>query len=166
MKSKKHTLDVFNVMLQMLEDGRLTDSKGRVTSFKNTIIIITSNVGSQVISKNGGGGLGFDLSAFDENPGEAAYNTMRDKVLDEMKKFLPPGIFEPFGRDCRLSPIGRRRRLENLRVDVERNRKPITRERNRFGVDGKRVGSFAKRRLRPSLGRTTDAPSGATNNRR
>ena len=82
--------DVFNVMLQMLEDGRLTDSKGRVTSFKNTIIIITSNVGSQVISKNGGGGLGFDLSAFDENPGEAAYNTMRDKVLDEMKNFFRP----------------------------------------------------------------------------
>ena len=82
--------DVFNVMLQMLEDGRLTDSKGRLTSFKNTIIIITSNVGSQVISKNGGGGLGFDLSAFDENPGEAAYNTMRDKVLDEMKNFFRP----------------------------------------------------------------------------
>ena len=82
--------DVFNVMLQMLEDGRLTDSKGRVTSFKNTIIIITSNVGSQVISKNGGGGLGFDFSAFDENPGEAAYNTMRDKVLDEMKNFFRP----------------------------------------------------------------------------
>ncbi len=82
--------DVFNVMLQMLEDGRLTDSKGRVTSFKNTIIIITSNVGSQVISKNGGGGLGFDLSAFDENPGEAAYNTMRDKLLDEMKNFFRP----------------------------------------------------------------------------
>ncbi len=82
--------DVFNVMLQMLEDGRLTDSKGRVTSFKNTIIIITSNVGSQVISKNGGGGLGFDLSAFDENPGEAAYNTMRDKVLDEMRNFFRP----------------------------------------------------------------------------
>merc|ERR1711959_76790 len=50
----------------------------------------TSNVGSQVISKNGGGGLGFDLSAFDENPGEAAYNTMRDKVLDEMKNFFRP----------------------------------------------------------------------------
>ena len=82
--------DVFNVMLQMLEDGRLTDSKGRVTSFRNTIIIITSNVGSQVISKNGGGGLGFDLSAFEENPGEAAYNTMRDKVLDEMKNHFRP----------------------------------------------------------------------------
>ncbi len=82
--------DVFNVMLQMLEDGRLTDSKGRVTSFKNTIIIITSNVGSQVISKNGGGGLGFDLSAFDENSGEAAYNSMRDKLLDEMKNFFRP----------------------------------------------------------------------------
>jgi len=82
--------DVFNIMLQMLEDGRLTDSKGKVTSFKNTIIILTSNVGSKVIAKNGGGGLGLDLSQFDENPQEAQYNTMRDKVLDEMKNFFRP----------------------------------------------------------------------------
>ena len=103
--------DVFNVMLQMLEDGRLTDSKGRVTSFKNTIIIITSNVGSQVISKNGGGGLGFDLSAFDENPGEAAYNTMRDKVLDEMKNFFRPEFLN------RLDEIVVYRQLDEERLE-------------------------------------------------
>merc|ERR1711990_1112329 len=53
--------DVFNMMLQILEDGRLTDSRGRVIDFKNTLLIMTSNIGSKVIEK-GGGGLGFELS--------------------------------------------------------------------------------------------------------
>merc|ERR1719408_243980 len=52
--------DVFNLMLQILEDGRLTDSKGRLVSFKNALIIMTSNVGSKVIEKGlSGGGIGF-----------------------------------------------------------------------------------------------------------
>merc|ERR1719420_2204129 len=54
--------DVFNIMLQILEDGRLTDSKGRTIDFKNTLIILTSNVGSQVIEK-GEGGLGFQFKS-------------------------------------------------------------------------------------------------------
>ena len=53
--------DVFNMMLQILEDGRLTDSQGRTVSFKNTLVIMTSNVGSQVISR-GGSTLGFSVS--------------------------------------------------------------------------------------------------------
>merc|ERR1712183_771722 len=57
--------DVFNMMLQILEDGRLTDSKGRTVDFKNTMIILTSNVGSQVIEK-GGGGLGFQFTENEE----------------------------------------------------------------------------------------------------
>merc|ERR1712054_387190 len=53
--------DVFNMMLQVLEDGRLTDSKGRTVDFKNALIILTSNVGSQVIER-GGGGFGFQFT--------------------------------------------------------------------------------------------------------
>ena len=53
--------DVFNLLLQLLEDGRLTDSKGRTVDFKNTLLIMTSNIGSKVIEK-GGGGLGFEFS--------------------------------------------------------------------------------------------------------
>ena len=56
--------DVFNLLLQLLEDGRLTDSKGRTVDFKNTLIIMTSNIGSKVIEK-GGGGLGFEFSGGD-----------------------------------------------------------------------------------------------------
>ncbi len=80
--------DIFNLLLQLLEDGRLTDSKGRVVSFKNTLIIFTSNIGSKVIEKNGGG-LGFD---FAEDGREATYNRIRDRVNDEMKQFFRPEL--------------------------------------------------------------------------
>jgi len=63
-------------MLQILEDGRLTDSKGRTVDFKNTLIIMTSNVGSSVIEK-GGGGLGFQLDTLEE---DSSYNRISAAV--------------------------------------------------------------------------------------
>lgn len=55
--------DVFNILLQILEDGRLTDSKGRTVSFKNALIVLTSNIGSRLISGAGNGGIGAYLRA-------------------------------------------------------------------------------------------------------
>ena len=78
--------DVFNMMLQILEDGRLTDSKGRVIDFKNTLIIMTSNVGAQQIEK-GGGGLGFQL---DDNVEDQSYQRIKSLVQDELKNYFRP----------------------------------------------------------------------------
>ena len=78
--------DVFNLMLQILEDGRLTDSKGRVIDFKNTLIILTSNVGSKVIEK-GGSGLGFDFS---EDQTTSFYTRIRSLVNEELKQYFRP----------------------------------------------------------------------------
>jgi ATP-dependent Clp protease ATP-binding subunit ClpC len=80
--------DVFNMLLQILEDGRLTDSKGRVVDFKNTLIIMTSNVGSKVIVKGGGGGLGFELQ--EANQEEANYERVRNLVHAELKNYFRP----------------------------------------------------------------------------
>ncbi|MEB3283529.1 MAG: ATP-dependent Clp protease ATP-binding subunit [Lyngbya sp.] len=78
--------DVFNMLLQILEDGRLTDAKGRTVSFKNTLIIMTSNIGSKVIEK-GGGGIGFEMAA----PGEdVQYNRIRNLVNEELKQYFRP----------------------------------------------------------------------------
>uniref|UniRef100_A0ACD5X9A3 Uncharacterized protein n=1 Tax=Avena sativa TaxID=4498 RepID=A0ACD5X9A3_AVESA len=78
--------DVFNLMLQIMEDGRLTDSKGRTVDFKNTLIIMTSNVGSSVIEK-GGKQLGFG-----EGDGEAGgtYGRIKSLVDEEMKQYFRP----------------------------------------------------------------------------
>jgi ATP-dependent Clp protease ATP-binding subunit ClpC len=79
--------DVFNLLLQLLEDGRLTDSKGRTVDFKNTLIIMTSNIGSKVIEK-GGGGLGFEFSG--EAVEDTQYNRIRALVNEELKQYFRP----------------------------------------------------------------------------
>ena len=79
--------DVFNMLLQILEDGRLTDAKGRTVDFKNTLLIMTSNIGSKVIEK-GGGGIGFDFSS--ENQAESQYNRIRSLVNEELKQYFRP----------------------------------------------------------------------------
>ncbi len=78
--------DVFNMLLQILEDGRLTDAKGRTVDFKNTLLILTSNIGSKVIEK-GGGGIGFE---FAEDQSESQYNRIKFLVNEELKNYFRP----------------------------------------------------------------------------
>ncbi|MCU0641083.1 MAG: AAA family ATPase [Candidatus Margulisbacteria bacterium] len=76
--------DVFNILLQILEDGRLTDSKGHVVDFKNTVVIMTSNIGQKEIVQTGA--IGF----MPREDREATYDKMRDTVLSDMKKEFRP----------------------------------------------------------------------------
>lgn len=78
--------DVFNLLLQVLDDGRLTDSKGRVIDFKNTLIIMTSNLGSKVIEK-GGSGLGFETT---DDLDRAKYDRIRGLVNEQLKQYFRP----------------------------------------------------------------------------
>jgi ATP-dependent Clp protease ATP-binding subunit ClpC len=78
--------DVFNILLQILEDGRLTDSKGRTVDFKNTLLIMTSNIGSKIIEK-GGGGLGFELG---DSWQDTQYSRLKNLVNEELKQYFRP----------------------------------------------------------------------------
>ena len=75
--------DVMNMLLQILEDGKLTDSMGRVIDFRNTVILLTSNVGAETIRKNSTIGFGSSRD-------EGGYERMREKILDEAKKAFRP----------------------------------------------------------------------------
>jgi ATP-dependent Clp protease ATP-binding subunit ClpC len=77
--------DVFNMLLQILDDGHLTDAKGRKVDFKNTLIILTSNIGSKVIEK-GGSSLGFEF----DNRADASYHRIRNLVNEELKAYFRP----------------------------------------------------------------------------
>jgi len=74
--------EVFNILLQILEDGRLTDSKGNTVSFKNTVIIMTSNVGSEFITAPD--------AEFGTPEYEEYYNRMKERVLEELRKYFKP----------------------------------------------------------------------------
>lgn len=79
--------DVFNILLQVFEDGRITDSQGRAIDFKNTIIIMTSNIGVRDIGP--GKEIGF-RQAKDEGTDEAKYSRMKNKIMEETKKLFKP----------------------------------------------------------------------------
>lgn len=78
--------DVFNLMLQLLDDGRLTDAQGRQVDFSNTLVIMTSNIGSQIIEK-GGTGLGFQSVS---NSAETEYKQICNLVQQELKEYFRP----------------------------------------------------------------------------
>lgn len=84
---EKANPEVFNILLQVMEDGRLTDSQGRIVDFKNTVLIMTSNIGAQLIS--GDASMGF-RSAKKTDEDVRAYEGMRNRVTEEMKKVFRP----------------------------------------------------------------------------
>jgi ATP-dependent Clp protease ATP-binding subunit ClpC len=80
--------EVFNMLLQIFDDGHLTDAKGRKVDFRNTILIMTSNVGSDLIRREGS--MGFATRRDEAKSAEEAYAKMKDKVLNEMKNVFRP----------------------------------------------------------------------------
>jgi ATP-dependent Clp protease ATP-binding subunit ClpC len=121
--------DVFNMMLQIFEDGRLTDSKGRTVDFKNTLIILTSNVGSKVIEK-GGNNFGFDF----DDQSNSNYNRIKTLVNEELKQYFRPEflnrldeiiVFRPLTKDevskiaeIMLKEVFDRLAIKGIQLDV------------------------------------------------
>ncbi|MEI7603424.1 MAG: ATP-dependent Clp protease ATP-binding subunit [bacterium] len=82
--------DVLNILLQILEEGKLTDNKGRIANFKNTIIVMTTNLGAEAIANNEI--LGLKVKASKEDSEKEAYVEMEKKVMEELKKHLLPEL--------------------------------------------------------------------------
>lgn len=91
--------DVFNILLQVLDDGRLTDNKGRVVNFKNTIIIMTSNLGSEIIQNN--------FEDFNENKLEAIMETTRNEVLGFLRKTIRPEFLNRIDETILFTPLNK-----------------------------------------------------------
>ena len=111
--------DVFNILLQVLDDGRLTDGQGRVVSFKNTIIIMTSNVGSQAIAA--GEQNGASKAEVDKQVNDALRATFKPEFLNRIDDIV---VFHPLGLDdiekiVDIQLKGVRERLDNERISLE-----------------------------------------------
>ena len=110
--------DVFNLLLQVLDDGRLTDSHGRTVSFKNTVVVMTSNLGSEIIASSDGG----RISAGTREAVNALLKTkFRPEFLNRLDETL---VFSPLGRDeivqiVRLQLEGLRKRLAEQNISLE-----------------------------------------------
>ncbi len=85
---EKANPEVFNILLQIFDNGQLTDAKGRAVDFRNAIIVMTSNLGSDLIRRENA--IGFALKSDDAKTEEQAYQRMKEKVLEEVKRFFRP----------------------------------------------------------------------------
>ncbi|MCX5750346.1 MAG: ATP-dependent Clp protease ATP-binding subunit [Candidatus Saganbacteria bacterium] len=153
--------DIFNTLLQILDDGRLTDSKGHVVDFKNTIIIMTTNLGQQMIISNNP--IGF-VAKKDE---EATYDKMRDGVMDEIKREFRPEflnrideiiVFHPLTREelkqittLELKDVSKEIEKRNMKLEVTDEAKEVIIEK---GFDPK----FGARPLRRAIQQLIENP--------
>lgn len=113
--------EAFNILLQVLDNGRLTDAKGRTVNFKNTIIILTSNIGSADLNKFN---IGFDQGADKKKEEEAAYTQMKERILESIKKEFKPEFINRLD-DIIIFHHLNKKNLEsivNVQIDVLKDR--------------------------------------------
>jgi ATP-dependent Clp protease ATP-binding subunit ClpC len=153
--------DVFNILLQVLDEGRLTDNYGRVIDFKNTVVIMTSNVGARDITK--GAPLGFTQGG----SAQGSFEKMAEKVKDEINKVFNPEflnrldeiiVFHPLSREHIKQIVGIvLQELETRLADEEltiRLTEPATDLLVRFGYDE----HFGARPLKRAIQRYVEDP--------
>ncbi|MFQ6647660.1 hypothetical protein Gotur_021283 [Gossypium turneri] len=107
--------DVFNVFLQILDDGRVTDSQGRTVSFTNTVIIMTSNVGSQYI-----------LNSDEDTPKNIAYGTIKQRVMEAARAVFRPEFMNRVDEYIVFQPLDREEISSIVRLQLERVQKRIS----------------------------------------
>ena len=111
---EKANPDVFNILLQVLDDGRLTDNKGRFINFKNTIIIMTSNMGSDIIRENFKG-----FADKTEEERENIVQTTKNDVMDRLKQIIRPEFLNRIDETVMFTPLDKKEILEIVEIQVK-----------------------------------------------
>ena len=123
--------DVFNILLQVMDDGQLSDNLGHKVSFKNTVIIMTSNVGARLISK--GRSLGFVAVQENREQAERDYKKMKETVMDEVKRVFNPEFINRINDVLVFHPLNEDEMREILKLMLDRVRAKI--EMQGFKID-------------------------------
>ncbi|MBM7573119.1 ATP-dependent protease ATP-binding subunit ClpC [Aquibacillus albus] len=137
--------EVFNILLQVLEDGRLTDSKGRVVDFRNTVLIMTSNVGASELKRNKY--VGFSLGDEEEN-----YKGMKSKVMDEMKKAFRPEFLNRIDEMIVFHSLERKHMKDIVSLMVNQLQKRLTEQEIDFTLTDKALEKIANEGFDPEYG--------------
>ncbi|SNB68123.1 ATP-dependent Clp protease ATP-binding subunit [Thermoflexus hugenholtzii] len=122
--------DVFNMLLQIMEEGRLTDARGRKVDFRNTIIIMTSNIGAETIRK---AHLGFPTQKQEEVDLERRYREMREKLLNELRKVFRPEFLNRVDQVVVFRPLSREDILKI--VDLELGKMAARLKEHRLSIE-------------------------------
>ena len=136
--------DVFNILLQVLDDGRLTDNKGRTVNFKNTIIVMTSNMGSQVIREN-------FASLTDDNRAEIVDKT-KNEVLDMLKQSIRPEFLNRIDEIIMFTPLNEREIEEIVGIQVKGIKRMLAKNGVTLEVTPQALKFLAKEGYNPEFG--------------
>jgi ATP-dependent Clp protease ATP-binding subunit ClpB len=136
--------DVFNILLQVLDDGRLTDNKGRTANFRNTIIIMTSNIGSQLIWEN--------MKEDDENRAEEVHEKIRNEVFDLLKQSLPPEFINRIDEIIMFKPLTSENIRDIVKLQLNELQRNLSGNNIKIEFTEKAVNWLAKQGYDPQYG--------------
>ncbi|HZK32588.1 MAG TPA: ATP-dependent Clp protease ATP-binding subunit [Corynebacterium sp.] len=140
--------EIYNTLLQVLEEGRLTDGQGRVVDFKNTVLIFTSNLGTQDISKAVGLGFSGDTAA----DSDAQYERMKNKVHDELKKHFRPEFLNRIDEIVVFHQLTQEQIVQMVDLLIGRTRKALAEQDMDIELTQKAKDLLATRGFDPVLG--------------
>jgi len=140
---KAHS-DVFNVLLQVLDDGRLTDNKGRVVNFKNTLIIMTSNIGSYLIQQN--------LSHLSDSNRDQILENTRNQVFEEVKKTFRPEFLNRIDELIMFTPLSRSEIKEIVRLQFNQIMQKMADNEIRIRITDQAIDLLADQGFDPQYG--------------
>jgi ATP-dependent Clp protease ATP-binding subunit ClpC len=137
--------DVMNMLLQILEEGKLTDNVGRVVDFRNTIILLTSNVGAETIRKNTT--IGFTTGTDEQN-----YEKMRDKIMDEAKKAFRPEFLNRLDDIIVFNSLTKPDLIEILDLEIEKVMGRLKAKKIQLDLDAKAKDFLVDKGYDPTYG--------------
>jgi len=140
--------EIYNTLLQVLEDGRLTDSQGRVVDFKNTVLIFTSNLGTSDISK----AVGMGFSGVGEADEDGKYERMKDKVHDELKKHFRPEFLNRIDEIVVFKQLSQAEIVQMVDLMLARVSDQLGEKRITMEISDRAKNLLAKRGFDPVLG--------------
>ncbi|TNE27328.1 MAG: AAA family ATPase, partial [Bacteroidetes bacterium] len=136
--------DVFNILLQVLDDGRLTDNKGRTVNFKNTIIIMTSNLGSQLIQEK--------LADYDENRPNDVMNSLKDEILTMLKAHMRPEFINRVDEIVTFTPLSSKEISGIVDIHLQQLKKMLAKKDITLDFTPEAVGHIARVGFDPLFG--------------
>ena len=136
--------DVFNILLQVLDDGRLTDNKGRVVNFKNTIIIMTSNLGSSYIREQ--------FEKINGNNRETIIEETKEKIMEMLKKNIRPEFLNRIDETIMFTPLDEKEIEQIVRLQTEAVKKMMRENEINLEISDKAIGFITKSGYDPEFG--------------
>ena len=136
--------DVFNILLQVLDDGRLTDNKGRTVDFKNTIVIMTSNIGANIIQEN--------FAGLTESNAEEVFEKTRNEVMEQLKQFMRPEFLNRVDDIIMFKPLDESQIADIVRMQFRSVQKMLAANDIKIDITDAAVDFIAQQSYNPQYG--------------